>query len=466
MTLIPSIALLLFPLLAACGALEPSDRGFDAPGAAMMMPGSVSGPTPTTTTTTAGAGAGPNQNNPNPQPGTGGSTTQTDAGSSSLPVPEPGTGGTGGTGSAGTGGTSSTPVPGATGSDDIFGQSVPRADAFWVEGGRIHRGGEEITLRGLNWFGLDTDALALHGPAQARRSIPDFLSQLKTLGFNALRVPLAPESIKPGVPSAAWANDGAADTGREHFEALATAAKNAGVLMLWDVHTCAASVGHLKNGPADPACGGYDESDWLADLRTLATLAKQYAPFVVGIDLFNEPYGLTYERWRELAGQGGRAVLELNPRILVFMEGVGSQGYQGSQYPFWGENLTGVASAPVDLPASRLVYSPHAYGPSVSDQAYFNTPAFPRNMPAIWDEHFGYLWDAGHAVVPGEFGGVYTGADKIWQDAFVDYLKSKGAHSFFYWCLNPNSGDTGGLLLDDWRSVNMDKLTLLSRLNP
>ena len=350
-------------------------------------------------------------------------------------------------------------------SDDIYGQAVPRAESWWVEGGRLHRGDNEVRLHGVNWFGLETQSLALFGPSQARRTVVDILMQVKSLGFNALRVPLAPESIDPGHASASWANSGAIDTGREHFEALAQAAASVGIYMLWDVHTCAARVGHVKRSPSDPACGGYDDAAWIADLQTLAELALQYAPFVLGIDLFNEPYGLTHDAWRALAEQGGRAVLEKNPRLLVFVQGVGSEGYQGTGV-FWGENLTGVHASPIDLPAARLVYSPHVYGPAIFEQAYFGAPSFPQNMPSIWDEHFGYLWDAGHAIVPGEFGGRYTGSDQVWQDAFVEYLRANDAPGYFYWCLNPNSGDTGGLLLDDWRSVNMGKLELLQRLLP
>ena len=228
--------------------------------------------------------------------------------------------------------------------------------------------------------------------------------------------------------------------------------------------TCAAVVGHVKSGPADPRCSAYGIEPWLADLGALAELAEQHAPYVVGLDLFNEPYGLTHEDWRDLVGRAARAVLERNPRILVFVEGIGGMGYGGVYSPFWGENLTGVTGGPFDVPAARLVYSPHAYGPSISDQAYFRQSTFPSNMPDIWDEHFGYLFERDQPVVVGEFGGRYMGQDQIWQDAFVDYLIDNDAHSFFYWSLNPNSGDTGGLLQDDWRTVNQAKLALLQRL--
>jgi endoglucanase len=349
-------------------------------------------------------------------------------------------------------------------SDDILGTAVARSESFWSGNGRIHYGDRELALYGLNWFGLETDARALFGVQEAQRSVADFLAQIKDLGFNALRVPLSPESIDPGFPSPDWAKRGAIDTGREQFEELAAAAKDAQLYMLWDIHTCSSAVGFRKTGPTDPACTGYGREKWLENLGTLANLSKSYAPYVIGIDLFNEPHGLTWEAWKALAEEGGRVVLRANPRILTFVEGVAAEGYQGDPV-FWGENLTGVRQAPIDLPAARLVYSPHVYGPSVYAQPYFAAGDFPANMPSIWDSHFGFLFGQTHTVVPGEFGGKYTDADKTWQDAFVDYLRAKStSRSFFYWSLNPNSGDTGGLLLDDWRTVNMDKLNLLKRL--
>ncbi|MET0284644.1 MAG: glycoside hydrolase family 5 protein [Polyangiales bacterium] len=353
--------------------------------------------------------------------------------------------------------------PGNGTDDDIYGTRVPRAESWWVEDGRIHRGRDEIRLYGLNWFGLETESLALFGPSESKRSVADFLAQVKSLGFNALRVPLSPESIRPGNASASWANRGDLDTGREHFDELAKAAKDAGLYMLWDVHTCAAKVGFMKKSPIDPACTNYGKQGWLADLDTLAKHAEQYAPYVLGIDLFNEPYGLTWGDWKALAEEGGERVLRANPHLLLFVEGVGSEGYSGDAV-FWGENLTEAKNQPPRLPASRLVYSPHVYGPSVFAQPYFSEAGYPGNMPAIWTRHWGHLFEGEAPVILGEFGGKYVDADKVWQDALVKYLNERGANGFFYWCLNPNSGDTAGLLQDDWKTVNQGKLSLLKML--
>ena len=60
---------------------------------------------------------------------------------------------------------------------------------------------------------------------------------------------------------------------------------------------------------------------------------------------------------------------------------------------FWGSNLSGVKRRPIDLGSerlnSRVVYSPHTYGPSVTDLPYFEDKAFPDNLPSIWDSLFG-----------------------------------------------------------------------------
>lgn len=61
---------------------------------------------------------------------------------------------------------------------------------------------------------------------------------------------------------------------------------------------------------------------------------------------------------------------------------------------------------------------------------------------------------AGRAVVVGEWGGVHRPGteDQVWADAFADFLRRRCLSDTFYWALNPNSGETGGLLLDDWET--------------
>lgn len=345
--------------------------------------------------------------------------------------------------------------------DMIYGKKIPRVDSFYVEGADIYRGFEKVHLKGVNWFGFDTEKLGLHG-LWSGRSLQSFLDQTKELGFNALRIPLSPQALDSSLPG----SDGY-DSPVAQLEDLMRSSEERGINILFDFHNCHYSLGHFQARPDESSgvCEGYGKQGWISDLKKLATMVQPYSN-VVGIDLFNEPYGTSWSEWRSFVDEGARAVLETNPKILVFVEGVGgSSDNAGGYEPFWGANLFDALNDPVSVPRSRLVFSPHSYGPSVFDKhSYFNDSAFPGNMPEIWNTHFGYLADNGYPLAVGEFGGRYTEKDKLWQDAFVDYLLSKNISHFFYWSLNPNSGDTGGILKDDWMSVDEEKIELLKPL--
>ena len=158
------------------------------------------------------------------------------------------------------------------------------------------------------------------------------------------------------------------------------------------------------------------------------------------------------------------------PRWLQFVEGVSHTTASGapsvvaqSDYGHnWASNLEGIRHRPLSMRRpSKLVLSPHVYGPSVAPQPYFDDASFPANMPPIWDAHFGFVAARGlGCVVVGEWGGWYTGNDAVWQRAFAAYLGERGIGAF-YWALNPTSRDTGGLVLANWVTPNPNKVALL-----
>ena len=162
-------------------------------------------------------------------------------------------------------------------------------------------------------------------------------------------------------------------------------------------------------------------------------------------------------------------MLEACPRWMIFIEGVGyTPGAKGADNPamglWWGENLVGTRQSPVRLrDQSKLVYSPHVYGPAVYDQDYFKAKNFPRNLPAVWGSHFLVAKQTGQPIVIGELGGTYTGKDKTWQDWAIPFAASQKV-GVFYFSLNPDSADTGGILQDDWTTPEAGKLALLARL--
>ena len=129
----------------------------------------------------------------------------------------------------------------------------------------------------------------------------------------------------------------------------------------------------------------------------------------------------------------------------------------------WGGNLKGVADAPVLLDVTnRAVYSAHDYPASISRQTWFEDSSYPANLPRLWDEFWGFIARNQTApVLMGEFGSkLDSESDRKWLDSLVTYLGTNGIH-WVYWSLNPNSADTGGLLLDDWSTVDERKIAKL-----
>ena len=132
---------------------------------------------------------------------------------------------------------------------------------------------------------------------------------------------------------------------------------------------------------------------------------------------------------------------------------------------WWGGNLSQAGQFPVRLNvANRLVYSAHDYGISVYRQTWFKAPDFPNNLPAVWDHYWGYLDKQNIApILVGEFGTTLPNPlDKQWLKKLMAYIGTGvNGMSFTYWSWNPDSGDTGGIALDDWTTINQEKQGIL-----
>ena len=325
--------------------------------------------------------------------------------------------------------------------------------------------GNPVILTGINWFGLETENYAPHG--LWARSLDSILDQIVELGFNTIRLPysnqLLDSASQPNGINYELNPDLKGLNGLEILDKIIAGSGQRGLKVILDRHRPDSHAqSDLWYTPE------YDEARWIGDW---VMLAKRYAAndTVIGVDLHNEPHGRATwgsddpaTDWRLAAERAGNAILQVNPNLLIIVQGV--EQYQGDWY-WWGGNLSGAREQPVRLDApAQLVYSTHVYGPGVYPQPWFSDPSFPDNMPGIWDRHWGYLVEEGIApVIVGEFGGRSVGEDKegVWQRALVSYLREHN-FSYTYWTLNPNSGDTGGILLDDWQSVDPEKEALLS----
>ena len=325
-----------------------------------------------------------------------------------------------------------------------------------------------VGLSGLNWFGFETPENAPHGLEV--RNWKAILSQIRSKGYNVIRLPFSNAMLKRGVmPSGINYTinpelEGL--TSLQVMDKIIAGAETRGLKIILDNHRSTSGGGPESGGLWYTSA--YPESSWIADWKRLA-LRYKYRDAVIGMDLRNEPYGACWgcgdpsKDWRLAAEKAGNAILSVNTNVLIIVEGVSE--YNG-QYTWWGGNLMGAKNHPVrlDVP-DRLVYSTHEYPETVYRQPWFSDSNYPDNLPAVWDKYWGYLVKEDIApVLIGEFGTKYeTAKDQQWLQAFRRYIRLNKL-SWTFWSLNPNSGDTGGLLLDNWLSVHSKKQEILKQI--
>jgi len=219
---------------------------------------------------------------------------------------------------------------------------------------------QRVRLNAVNWYGAESPDYVVGGLQAA--SLQSIVNQIKSLGFNAVRLPWSNELYErnPVVPKHALD----ANTNMEVERALTAldqvidALSNSGIMVILDNH----------NSSAEWCCSNtdgntlwynaqYPESRWIADWQGIV---RRYAgnPWVIGADLRNEPRGSATwggsasTDWHSAAQRGGNAVLSVNSNLLIFVEGVN-----------FALDLSGVAGLPVRLNASNhVVYEAHDYG--------------------------------------------------------------------------------------------------------
>lgn len=330
--------------------------------------------------------------------------------------------------------------------------------------------GEEFTIRAVNWFGLETPNCAPHG--LWRITIDQAMDQIASFGFNTIRLPFSSECLAAQASAVngvgAWKNPGLiGKTPLQIMDRVVDAAAARHLRVILDRH-------RPDSGSQSELwyTGRFPERQWIADWVSLADRYRD-RPTVIGADLHNEPHGSACwgcgdpaTDWAAAATRAGDAVLAANPDWLIFVEGVERQRTAGSTW--WGGGLADAATSPIALEVpNQLVYSAHDYPAGVYAQRWFSEPGYPANLPAIWDRNWGYLQQQNIApVLLGEFGTrLATESDRAWLTTLVGYLAQRGT-SFAYWSYNPNSGDTGGLVADDWTTPQHAKLDALAPLLP
>ena len=350
----------------------------------------------------------------------------------------------------------------------------------------LDKNGNTVKLKSVNWFGAESTNYVPHGIWQV--SYKALIDQIASLGFNTIRMPFSGDTFKSGMVVNGintsvednWDFILSGDPTKPNevvfkdaftcMDYIVNYAASKNLYIVFDHHRRSAGAG----ADGSPIDGSYTLQNWITTWTNVANHYKTF-PNVIGADVHNEPHDLDWNTWAGYAEQAGNAILTAAPNWLIMVEGVGQ--YNSESY-WWGGMLKGVATRPIVLnTANKVVYSPHEYGQSVGTQAWLQTSSqsvtnYPNNLPAVFQNAWGFI--AEQNIAPlwiGEFGGHFgtkpdgTSApnqtyEEQWLAQLETYINTYGVN-YSYWCLNPNSVDTGGLLMNDWVTLDTHKVSLL-----
>lgn len=382
----------------------------------------------------------------------------------------------------------------------VAAKDVPKPstdDWLSVKGNKIvDKDGKEVWLTGCNWFGYNTGTNTFDGLWAC--DLNTSIAEIANHGFNLLRVPISSELIKN------WSNGSYPQANfnqatnsylvgmnsLEIFDYVVGQCRANGLKIMIDIH-CANtdSMGHMKALWTD---SNITEKDYL---DTLAWMAARYKndDTIIAFDLENEPHGKPNEtprakwdnskdsdNWKYIAEKAANAVLKQNPNVLVMVEGIecypkdinkngNFKSTDSGDYYFnwWGGNLRGVKDNPVNLGKyqNKLVYSPHDYGPAVYQQPWFGSGYNYNSLyKDCWRDNWFYIQEEGIApLLIGEWGGFMTEPNLTWMKHLRRFIKeNKINHTF--WCFNANSGDTGGLVKDDFVTWDTEKYNFVKEV--
>ena len=372
--------------------------------------------------------------------------------------------------------------------------NVPAAstdDWLHTDGNGIYdSNGKQVWLTGCNWFGYNTGTNTFDGLWNS--DLNTSLQAIADHGFNLLRIPISAELILQ------WKSGNAPDANfnqatnsylvgmdsLEIFDYVVGQCRANGLKIMLDIHS------------AETNASGHTVNLWYTDKITeaqyreaLAWMAERYAndDTIIAFDLKNEPHGKPFEgdnaaiwnnskdanNWKYEAEQAAAAVLAKNPNVLIMVEGTeiypidikvngdfSSTNEKDYYFNWWGGNLRGVADYPVDLGKynNKLVYSPHDYGPTVYEQPWFKgSYNYDTLMKDCWHDNWFYIYENKTApLLIGEWGGYMTEPNITWMTHMRTLIGTYHLNHTF-WCYNANSGDTGGLVKDDFVTWDTEK---------
>jgi len=371
-------------------------------------------------------------------------------------------------------------------------------------------------LRGINWFGFNNRQTSVEGlwvgGTSFATDFPSIIYKLRLLKFNSVRLPftfndlqlqtlpkqnpckvltiqeiiaktqstLSPP-LKPPIglpdPKTSVCNTAIPHPSLTHQRFLWTIDYfvKAGFYVIIDYHPMGE-----EQYANDPKVFVQKWRDLWLSITRMPDFTKNLKGRVL-IDIMNEPdsMGKNWEQAGELYIKTMDALYNIhNPVFLI--EGTGQTGYGLN----WGNGFVTKPSIIKEYKISdprpffnellrkpylkQVVISPHLYGPSISKDLQRST----SELYQRWYDSFGYLGLSGYKgykfpIVIGEFGSFFTDQRDVSYYTYLSqwlnkYFKKEDIH-WLFWTYSENSGDTGGIVMNNGQDIHWGKIKWLQK---
>lgn len=379
---------------------------------------------------------------------------------------------------------------------------------------------KHASLHGINWFGFNNDQTMVDGLWAGGTSYgTDFSTivyKLKLLGFNTVRLPFTFTDLKQSPLDKTKAchintqeevlkkttytsQDYSKNINKSKYISFQPPYPTNNVCNAYIPNTITRArlkwtVNHfIKSGfyvildyhPMGKETIPYDPkafvNEWVSLYKYIST--KDTSGRVL-LDLMNEPDSmkLSWEYLANIYKNIMSTIYAFDKQALFMVEGNGQIQYHLN----WGDGfVTDVATLQqYQLNSARpffdaiwnhsyinnLIISPHMYGPSIAKNLGYHKGSILKNR---MNTSFMYLYTKGYCkknnvckrfpIVLGEFGSMFQekGDIEFMTDlSLILHNMTKNPH-WCYWAYNQNSGDTGGIVKNNWQDLDWLKLRYL-----
>lgn len=322
---------------------------------------------------------------------------------------------------------------------------------FTISGSDVLYNNTITNIRGINWYGFETDLRVIEGLWV--HPIDWYIDLLKEYQFNALRIPVS-EQLILYEPTAIPAQENIkADPelrrlkSTDILKVLFDKCRSNGIAILLDLHVLKIRTLHplwylRKNS-------NYTEKTMFDTWKILLNEFGSYNN-LLGIELINEPHDdATFgsnNKSTDVDQLISRFMWHFSETPLVFLDGV-----------WWGKDFRNVSLDILD--PSRVVFSPHLYGPTLAPLPSYSD----QYMNWYYNKLFGFL--IGKRPIMITEWGFNPNKDMTWVTNFIEFMKNHNITNSFFWSLNPEGKDVKGLLTN-WTTIDPTRYKKIVELCP